>query len=217
MAYSSVSPCSRTYRKSAVRHPSAAISPRCRPRQPGCRAGRAACAPRRCHSSGGAAPARAGWACPARPWCGLGCPAHLVVMAGGELRGGNGRPGEQVEETRQPVRLEGQALWCHRTGPSWPEASTPEAKKLASVVVHVGKPFHVRDEPAALDGEDEVVGRLRAMRHTSSVAGGRTPVDLDGVHALCGIAEFVGLPQSPGVVAPPRRTASPRSRCSRWP
>ena len=64
-----------------------------------------------------------------------------------------------------PRRTRGSAAAATAAGPSFgPRASTPEAKKLASGVSTLAQLLHVGDEPAALDGEQEVLGGVRARQ-----------------------------------------------------
>src|SRR5690606_3395492 len=131
---------------------------------------------------------------------GPGAAGQAVVVAAGELRCGGGGAGQQREEAREAVAVEGEV------GRELPE----DGAELVAEEQHAGgeevgerrldvaQLLHVGDEAAALDGEEEA-GRRRVV---PAAEAGRAlerverAVDLDAVEPTARVLEFAAARQS---------------------
>ena len=123
-------------------------------------------------------------------------------------------PRQLVEERREPllVVLEVLGQLPQDRAELGAELEDAGVEELLQRLLGVGQPLHVGDEPAALDREDEVVGRLVAplavgLRLLQRVEGA---VDLDRRQPARGVGQLLALGQplrvevaAPGRVGPP--------------
>ena len=134
-----------------------------------------------------------------------GEPVVVPLRQSGRLRRRARQPGEERVDDRGVEREPFGQLPQDRTelAAQRQHAAREEVRQRR---VDVDQPLHVRDEPSALDGEDEVVGRLvmppRVRRR--ALEGVERAVDLDGGQPLGGVLELAPVRQTLRVeVTPP--------------
>src|SRR5690606_22998816 len=94
-----------------------------------------------------------------------------------------------------------------------PQTQEPGREEVGERRLHVAQLLHVRDEAAALDGEDEVVGRLLApvLEGLRALQGVKGSVEFDRSEATRRVLELLPLRQPLRVELPsPRRIAKAR-------
>src|ERR1700712_907711 len=134
--------------------------------------------------------------------------ADLVVVPSGELRRLRRGPGQEREELAHDRGVPGEVgRQLPQDRPELrPEGQHPLCEEVGQRHLDVAQPLHVRDEPAALDREHEVLGHLFAPLLPARGSLQRVErAELGG-----GVLQLASLRQVRGVeVAAPRRVAPP--------
>src|SRR5579859_5662222 len=138
-----------------------------------------------------------------------------MIVPPRERRGLAGRPRQHVEEAREHLRPEsciGRQLPQDRPE-LCPQPQHARAEVIRERRLDLAELQHMRDVAAALEREDEILGRLAMplLEQLRSLQRVKGAVDLDAVEPLRGVSELIPLPQSlriehapPAAVAPAR-------------
>ncbi len=136
-----------------------------------------------------------------------------LIMVPGERRRLTGRPRQLREEVRHASAIEAQAGWQlpqHRPELR-PQGEHPGGQEVGQGSGGIGELLHVRDEPAALDREDEVRRGLLRPRGEAGRALQRVKraVDLNRVHAFGHVRQLPAVRQLVRIERAPPRLVRP--------
>jgi hypothetical protein len=130
---------------------------------------------------------------------GPGAALQSMIVMLGECRGRGAVPRQHSEEPGEPLGIEAEARWeLPQKRPEFLfEAENPGGEEIGERGFDIAQLLHMSDEPAALDREDKILGRLvtPASKGFGSLQRIMRAVDLDRIEMPAGIGELVALAQ----------------------
>jgi hypothetical protein len=130
---------------------------------------------------------------------GPGAALQSMIVMLGECRGRGAVPRQHSEEPVEPLGIEAEARWeLPQKRPEFLfEAENPGGEEIGERGFDIAQLLHMSDEPAALDREDKILGRLvtPAGKGFGPLQRIMRAVDLDRIEMPAGIGELVALAQ----------------------